>query len=246
MRILGTLLSMAVMVILMNAGLAQEKKALHAIQKKPLKDVDIDAFTGETQKTIGAQDSINIVWIIPIEFWEASLAQDKMLPEFQRRAFIDALKKYVLVGVVRADVSPLGAFRFHDEKKVFGNLQATFVKTKGEPVPIKLLLKADNDDAQLVIDSLKPVLKAAMGKLGDNFHFFVCNNQDEAGRRLISPYETGKVKVSLGAIGQNKGGTVEVAFPLDSLHVPRICADCGKQAHLSWSYCPFCGKKHPK
>jgi hypothetical protein len=217
---------------------------LHAVEKKPFKDVNLDVFTGETQKTLGTQDSINVVWIIPIEFWEVSLAQDKDLPEFQRRATIAALNKYLIVGIVRADISPFGAFNFHKEKKVFDKANVTFVKGKEKPVPLKLSLKADNDDAQLIIDLMKPILKAARGKLGDNFHIFVCANQDETGRRLLSAYESGKVTINLAAIGQNKGGTFEFAFPLDSLHLPRICANCAKQAHISWSYCPFCGKKH--
>jgi hypothetical protein len=240
-RILLLLTAAAISVLL-----CQGTAPLHAIDKKPLKDVNVDALTGETQKTLGNSDSINIVWVIPIEFWQASLAQDKTLPEGQRQAFLSALSKYLMLGVVRADITPLGGMRFHDEKKVFRTLNASLVKGKGEPVPLKLLLRADDDDAQLVINSMKPFLKAALGKMGDNFHLFVCINRDEAGRRLVSPYETSKVRVGLGAIGPNKGGTLEFDFPLDSLHVPRRCAGCGKEAHITWSYCPFCGKKHAR
>jgi len=164
----------------------------------------------------------------------------------EQQAVIDALGKYLLVAVVRADISPLGAFRFHQEKKVFDRTRVTFLKTNKELVPLKLSLKADKDEAQLVIESMKPLLKAALGKMGENFYVIVCHNQDKAGRRLVSPYETSKLKISLGAIGKNKGGTVDFDFPLDSLHVPRVCPACGKQAHISWSYCPFCGKKHKR
>ena len=210
--------------------LCRDMAALDAAEKKLLKDVNLDALTNETQKVMGTADSMNIVWIIPIEFWQASLAQDKNLTEDQRQAVISALDKYLMLGVVRSDLTPFGAFLFHDEQKVFGSLKVSLVKNKGTPVPLKVFLKADNDDAQLVINSMKPILKAALGRMGDNFHLFVCNSQDEGGRRLLSPYETGKVRINMGVIGKNNGGTVEIAFPLDSLHVPRICADCGKPA----------------
>jgi hypothetical protein len=219
---------------------------LHAADRKPLQQVNVNALTAETQKSIGERNSVSMVWIIPAEFWQVSLAQDKNLVEFQRRAVLNALEKYAFIGVVRAEVSPLGVFEFHDQDKVFRKLTAALVKGKAAPVPLKVFLKADDQDAQLVIDSMKPVLKNALGKMGEHFHLFVVKNRDDGGRPLISGYETSKVRVSLGAIGEDKGGTVEIAFPLDSLHVPRICADCGRPAHISWSYCPFCGKKHAR
>jgi hypothetical protein len=123
-------------------------------------------------------------------------------------------------------------------------MQVTLIKGKAQRVPLQLQLRADGEDAQLLIDRMKPMLRTAMGKMGDNFHFFVTANQDNAGRRLISPYEACKVRVSLEAIDQNEGGAWEFAFPLDSLHVARKCANCGQPAHISWSYCPFCGQKH--
>ncbi len=216
---------------------------LQAAQRKTFAEVDVDALTGETQQTIGADKAMNLLWVIPTEFWEASLAQDETLPESQRRTVIDALNNYIIIGAVRADISPLGAFRFHDEASVFDSMQVSYTNADGDRVPLALFLRVDGD-AQLIVDSVKPVLKAAMGRMGDSFHLFICENRDPAGRPIISPYEPGTVRIDLDAIGQNEGGTAEIAFPLDALFVPRQCPQCSRQAHVSWEFCPWCGTKH--
>lgn len=219
---------------------------VYSAEKKAMKDVNVDALTSESQKMIGSgQGAFNLVWVIPVEFWQASLAQDNTVPEFQQRAILNVLKKYIIVGVVRADVSPLGSFRFHDEGTVFDGLHVAYVSRDKKRLPLRLQRRVD-DDAQLVIDSIKPVLRAAMGKMGDNFHLFVCDSTAGPKRTRISPYDSGAVSVTLDRAGKNAGGTADIALPLDSLHVPRKCSKCGKPAHISWNFCPWCGTEHDK
>jgi hypothetical protein len=91
---------------------------LAAAEKKPFKEVDLAAFLAETQKAMTQGRGFNVVWIVPGEFWDVSLAKDKNLTEAARRPVLDALGKYLIVAVIRADISPLGAFRFFDEKAV--------------------------------------------------------------------------------------------------------------------------------
>ena len=213
-------------------------------EKKAMKKVDVNALTGETQKMIGAGSSeVNLVWVIPAEFWEASLVQNEGLTEAQRSEVLDVLKEYLIVGVVRADISPLGSFRFHGEEAVFDNLGVSHVDAAGERRDVKLARRVD-DDAQRIIDAMKPMIRAALGKMGDNFHFFICDNKARADGSKISPYAKGGVLITLDKIGKNQGGTDKIAFPLDSLHEPRECAKCQRKAHVSWTFCPWCGTKH--
>jgi hypothetical protein len=181
---------------------------------------------------------------VPTEYWEVFLIKDKSVTEAQRRVFLATLDKYFMVGVVRADISRMGVFSFHGEQDVFDSIRIALVKPNEKPLLLKLLLKAEQEEAQRLVEFMKPMLRAPLGQLGENFHLFLCPNHDRAGRRYVSPYDSGKLMIKLGPLAQNKGGMLEFDYPLNSLHVPRVCTDCRKEAHISWSFCPFCGKKH--
>ena len=216
---------------------------LGAAERKTPKAIDLDALIKETQRSATSTGGMNVVWVIPVEFWRVSATREGVLNEAQIRQISSALEKYLIVGVVRADISPLGSFKFHDEKSVLANMRVTYVDEKGVQQAFQLP-KTIDDDAKLIIKAIKPVLSAAMGNLGDNFHLFVFEDRDQFGKRIASPYEPGVLRVELKEHRQEKGGTVEFPFPLDSLHVPRECGKCSKKAHISWSYCPWCGTKH--
>ena len=210
------------------ALLASLCSSAFSAEKRPLEEVDIDALTSEAQLSIGSsQDEFNLVWIIPSEFWAATFAQDATIPEVERRAIMEELNKYVIVGVVRAEISPFGAFRFHPEMSVFNSLHLNFVTAEGTRLPINVQQRV-NGDAQVLIDTMKPVLRASLGEMGDNFHLFVCENSVGREGRQLSGYDTGTIQISLDRLGKNTGGMKELAFPLDSLHVPRDCPQCDK------------------
>ena len=52
-------------------------------------------------------------------------------------------------------------------------------------------------DMQLLLDMMKPMLAQAMGNLAEDFLFFPLPAFDDEGNRLLSPYETGKLRVIL-------------------------------------------------
>lgn len=219
---------------------------VYSAQKKAMKDIPVSTFSTETQKSIGTDaDSFNLTWIIPVEFWEVSLAQNKNVTPMQRRAVLDALKKYLIIGIVCADISPVGAFKFYDEEDVFDSLSVAYITGNGKRISLKTSMQADGK-TQMVIDSIKPIIRAALGKLGNNFHFFVCENKAGRNGTTISPYKPGAIEITFDKIGKNTGGTGKIEFPLNCLFVPRKCSECSKESHISWKYCPWCGAKHEK
>jgi len=93
----------------------------------------------------------------------------------------------------------------------------------------------------VVLAVFKPILGAAMGNLGNNMHFYVLDDRIEGAPRLLDPYREGLISVQL----MRKNGdwmTAEIEMPLNSLFVPRKCPN-GKDAHVSWKYCPWSGKR---
>ena len=57
---------------------------------------------------------------------------------------------------------------------------------------------------------------------------------------MVDPYLQGLISVQ---IAKRNGDlmTADIEMPLNSLFVPRKCPN-GKDAHISWKYCPWSGK----
>ena len=210
-----------------------------AIERKPLKEVDINALTDQTQVMGGDANSIDLVWWIPVEFWEASLRQTEDMPEVQITQMLAVFRNYAVLGVVQADISPFGAFRFFDKDTVMEGLQVQAIDTSGKAHKISHTEPSD-PDMRLLLDLMRPILTQAMGNLGENFYFFPLPAFDDEGNRVPSPYEKGELHVTLQR--GEKTVNLEIELPVDSLFVPRICPN-GKPAHVSWVYCPWSGKK---
>lgn len=211
-----------------------------ADDRKPLREVSIDALTVELQKSAEPTEGLNLVWVIPIEFWQATFAQDPTIDADDAGPIIDALEEYIIVGVVRADISDFGAFRYHGERDVARALSVTYEPGENDPIRLNRPARV-NEDVALLMDMMKPVLEQAMGALGESFHFFMYEAHDAEGRRIASPYQPGRLIVRLAPFSEEHGGTVHFDMPLDSLHEPRQCVQCGQDAHISWEFCPWCG-----
>jgi len=101
-----------------------------------------------------------------------------------------------------------------------------------------------NPELELVLGIFKPILGAAMGNLGKNMHFYVLDDRTKSSKRLLDPYHAGRIRVQL-AKTQGDIMTAEIETPLDALFVPRICPN-GREAHVSWNYCPWSGTQLEK
>jgi hypothetical protein len=213
-----------------------------ALQKKEVSAVSSDALIGETQtgpKDAG-DDHTCLVWWIPQEFWEGMMSRDNSLPEETKAKMLKAVEGVSILAIVQADISHLGGFDFYPEEMVSKNLIATRTNATGnhEKIPVKNDI---NSDLEVVLASFKPVLATAMGRMGDNMHFFVLDDVADGGGRRLDPYKGGNLKVRL----LDKGGRQlfsEIPMPLNCLFEPRYCPN-GKEAHVSWNFCPWTGEK---
>lgn len=212
-----------------------------AQQRKPMADIDTDAITGEMQFSApcGA-DHMNLIWAIPVEFWQAVFAQDPSMTEQQRTEILAALQEFVIFGVVQADIAETGAFDFYSEAEIVAALNMVFIDADGKSRVIEKSASVP-DDAQRLLSSMTPVLTAAMGQLGQNLHFIVVKDEASvsADGRAWDPYAFGELTMNL----KNRDGAVlsaKLAGPIDALFVPRKCPN-GKNAHVTWKFCPWTG-----
>ena len=212
-----------------------------AAEKKAIKDVDPDSFTGDTQVSIkGAGDNhMALAWWIPIEFWDSVLSRDPTISESEKNGMLDALKGVTLMGIVQADISAFGAFKFYTKEDVETNMNLTFIDSKDKKHRLYPEKNIDSE-LKLVIDIFKPVLTNAMGNMGNNLHFFVLDDKSESSRKL-DPYSQGLIKIQLKT-SDNVLISGDIELPVNALYVPRQCPN-GKNAHITWNYCPWSGKQ---
>ena len=216
-----------------------------AADKKKIEQVSVDKLLEETQKSAEPTEGFNLVWWLPHEYWQATLLQNKDLTAKERDEFLKTLEPYFLVVVVRADISAMGAFKFHKREDVLKNMTVTYVNKDGKKMELAPVADPD-EEVNTVMEVTKPILKAAIGKMGESMYFFLYKDRHSDGKRLASPSEKGKLVVELKKTPKEAGGVVAFDCPLNSLMVPRHCATCKKDMHITWNFCPWCGKKLPE
>ena len=213
-----------------------------AAERRSIRNVDVDAITKDTQVSPkGAGDEhVSFVWWVPYEFWQSILARDTSTSERDKKATLDALAGNSLIAVVQSDISAVGAFRFYSKEEVEKNMKVSFSDAGRNKKTLRPVQVVD-PDLEVVLGVFKPLLSAAMGNLGANMHFYVFNDQGEAGERLLDPYRKGIIRVELLKKSEELM-TADIELPLNSLFVPRKCPN-GKEAHVSWNYCPWSGTR---
>lgn len=211
----------------------------HAIDRKEITEIDLNALTVEGQVMTGGVSEIGLVWWIPAEFWEVSMRQESGVPEAQIEQVMGVLRNHSVLAVVQANVSPFGSFQFFEKDQIMEGLKVEYVRANGDVETISHTLPSD-PDLRIMLDQMRPILAQAMGSLGQNFYFFPLPDVDKKGNRMVSPYEKGVLRVQL--MNNDVPSSVELDLPLDSLFVPRLCPN-GKPAHVSWNFCPWSGKK---
>ena len=216
-----------------------------AAERKPIEEVDSDQFTADTQVTpAGAgDDHVALVWWIPNEFWESILARDSTTAEADKQAMLDAMAGISLLAVVQADISQFGAFDFYSMEEVAEHMEISYTNDLGKQQNL-VPMEDVNPDLEVVLGVFKPILGGAMGNLGNNMHFYVLGDVSENADRILDPYEQGVIHFQLKRRDQGQL-TGEIDLPLNALFVPRKCPN-GKDAHVSWQFCPWSGERLPE
>lgn len=213
-----------------------------ALEKKSILEVTPEQMIEDTQVIAqGASDNhTSVVWWIPQEFWEATHARETSVSDVDKAALEGALKGVTLLGVVQADVSSASEFKFYSKEDVVKNIFVSYTDA-AEKTQRVTVVEDIGPDLQVILDAMKPVLAQALGNMGENFHFFVLKDSNPDGGRLVNPLKSGVLNVKLEELSGNVINA-KINLPLDSLFVPRKCPN-GKDAHVTWGYCPWSGEK---
>jgi hypothetical protein len=218
--------------------------SLYGVEVKKISEVVQEDLIKQTQVSINSNDSkrLSLVWWIPSEYWKVVFANDPNVNVDGANRVLKIFENYSIVAVVQADMTPMGIFDFYSKEEVEKNLRIVHVNEKNLSQQISI---EDNVEPELkmILGMFKPILAASMGNLGENMHFFVLKDKQNF-ERVLNPYKAGNIKVEV-ASRQGQITQAQIALPVDALFVPRICPN-GKQAHISWNYCPWGGEKLEK
>jgi hypothetical protein len=129
---------------------------------------------------------------------------------------------------------------FYSKEEIKKNMIISFVDAGGKRQRLSLM-QTINPDLEVVLAVFKPILGSAMGNLGNNMHFYVLNDKSKTSGRLLDPYQKGLISVKLANKNMDRM-FADIEMPLNSLFVPRKCPN-GKDAHVSWEYCPWSGTR---
>lgn len=226
---------------LLLVGLATS--ALFSAERKSLKDVDLTALSQDIQTIHQGplEDGTNFVAIalwLPQEYWQTVMDKNAALPAANKAKLLETMKGVTMLALVQGDVTPLGRFDFYQRDEIEKKLEISVIATDGKRRDLKPM-KEISGELQGVLAVFKPVMAAAMGNMGRSMEIFVLDNTNEDGSRILDSYEPGQIDIRMvRRDGSTMDSTIEL--PLNALYVPRKCPN-GKDAHISWKFCPWTG-----
>ena len=203
---------------------------LSGLERVPLEKVDIGKFTTELQISMIENERNVIVYILPSEFWRASLSRNPAISKLQLEEFYKMSDNRVMVFVVDFNVGGMGNMNFRDPKQIISEVKAQSQKN-GKAVS---MLPVSDDQATYMIDVMGLSFARSMGKMGEGMAVMMFQLPDDQLLRY-SPYEESELIISYGDMKAKYLG------PIDALYVPRVLKD-GRRAHVSWKFDPWTGE----
>ena len=85
-------------------------------------NIDYSQFIRETQKNISESGKVNIVWWIPIEFWEMTLERNNTLSKEDTKKFLESLRPYSMFAVIDAEIGSMGEFTYTPMETIKENI----------------------------------------------------------------------------------------------------------------------------
>ncbi|MFA5785319.1 MAG: hypothetical protein WC962_10615, partial [Phycisphaerae bacterium] len=146
--------------------------------------IDLQAMMQETQKMSQAADEITLVWWLPEQFWQASLAQDPTVTPEQKEQLLSTLRPYVMLAVVDGQMGPFGGVNYKSEPDIRRSIKIT--DAQGNTY-LPLADSEINADTINLIQGMKPVIVNMLGPLGQNMHFYLFPSKNKDGQSIADP-----------------------------------------------------------
>ena len=177
---------------------------------------------------------MNMVWWIPVSYWEETFKRDPSMSRKDAQEFIDVIDDYVMIAVVDGTINDYGTPSYKSYSTVKKNLH---ILDKNRKRYFPLSTDKISSEANELLSAFKPFMANMLGNLGQNLHIFLFPNKDMSGVIIDDPKADGSFAVSLGST------VYEWKLPLISLYPVLPCEICKEEFSAAWNYCPWCGSK---
>ncbi len=197
--------------------------------------IDLNLLRKQTQKLSNNVDNkIQMVWWIPIEYWETILRDDDSMDEKQIEEFTAMLSDYEIVAVLDGDMSLFGSVSYKPKNKIENNLSIiTQNNTSYTPLPDDKI----NMETKLILSIIQPIIINMLGGMGENLHFFSFPAKNDKKQRILDPLSYSDFVIKLFDV------EYKFKLPLSALLPKKKCPVDGELMNGAWKYCPWHGKK---
>ena len=200
-------------------------------QYKAYKDISIDQFLTETQLGSDDPDSLELIWWIPLDFWEISNAQDPSYTEGDMQELREMLAGYEIFAVVKGRIGTFGGITYSSLETIQEEFKVMY---KGEPLVLADTGQAPPDLLNFM-SMIQPMMANMFGPMGENMHFILM--KDNALNKVIpiSAKADDDVAFELGAFKKS------IDLPLSCMMIEKKCPKDGKLYNGKFNYCPYDG-----
>ncbi len=199
----------------------------------PARAADVAPLVRDTQVTRSDNGTVLIVWWIPDEFWEQSFKDNPAVPADSQKEVLKLVRPYTVVAIVEGRIGPLGGFEGTPREKMLSQIVVKHGLKTYQPIPDDDLDAA----AKTFFQTMKPLIGASLGKLGQSMEFIAFEGRDKNDKRLLDPLGKSMFSITVG------DQEFKWRLPLGSLLPPKFDTTTGEQFPGNFEFSPYTGAK---
>jgi len=196
--------------------------------------INLNDLVDETQISSEDMELMRLAWWIPLEFWDASFADDPSISDAEINEFKDVLGDYVMIAVLEGKIGLFGGVTYKSRSIIETGLNIE------DEIGMQYKALAEENisaDARNLISIFQPVFSNMMGELGENMQIFLFEAYDADGRLRFDPTQPGSLKINIFE------ESFEWKLPLGALLPPKVCPVDGESLSGAWNFCPWHGNE---
>ena len=198
-------------------------------QEKP----QSEKMLAEIQLMRQSATNLKLVWWIPTEYWGIAMREQQAVTPDQIEYIENLLNDYTIIAAGDYSLLPQHItieFKVIDIKK-----GVEFYNSNHKKISALKNSQIKKEVVVIINDMMKPLFTQMLGKTGTGVEFFIYNNKDMAGNRILDPNKPGSFKIEVN------NETFQFNLPLVSLMKEKVCKNDSAKFPGNYVYCPFHG-----
>ena len=192
-----------------------------------------DKMLAEIQLMRQSATNLKLVWWIPTEYWGIAMREHEAVTSDQIEYIENLLDDYTIIAAGDYSLLPQNntiEFKVIDIKK-----GVEFYNSDHKKISALKNSQIQKEVVIIINDMMKPLFTQMIGKTGTGVEFFIYNNKDMAGNRILDPNKPGSFKIEVN------NETFQFNLPLVSLMKEKVCKNDSAKFPGNYVYCPFHG-----